>query len=664
MKSLRLVMVIVLAFAACLGIRRLAGVGAAGDWIYVAPSDTCEEKECPRAAAPSLLASARSLLQEIKVPEFWHEPASLDVAGPEIMVTVHHTPFRLEVSGPAALEQLDDHRIRLKSQSGHVSIRLAPDEAIYGLTARIVADRTRSETSVEPVGGLDRRGEEVSMWVLPSEAVYAPFYVSSAGYGLLVEGTWPGIFDIGKSDKEKLQLRWETDTGGLSAVFIDGPTYTEVLDRYTATTGRPILPPKWSFLPWKWRDEHRAGIFAELDGLRVNADVAEDISQYDKLDLPVGVYLLDRPWSEGTYGYGNLTWDKNRFPNGDAMVKKLQERGWHVLVWGGPWALGYDDREFGPEARAKGFVKGDRNIDYTNPDAVAWQKEKLEAFMRRSGINGWKLDRGDEFTPSSRADRYADGRSGREVHNDYPRMYVKTFYDVSRSVLGDDFLIKARPAYTGTTAWSIVYGGDFQGNGNGLRSAIIGMQRTAFMGYPVWGSDTGGYFGFTDRRVFARWLEFSAFCPLMEIGGDGPHEPWAMPGTPEYDEEMIAIYRRYTWLHTRLVDYTYALARRAHETGDPIVHPLVFDFPNDPNVKNLWDEYLYGPSLLVAPMWEPGKTEREVYLPEGEWWDLWDTSKKYQGPITITADAPLDHIPVYVRAKEAERLPRGLVDGL
>jgi len=618
-------------------------------------------------------ADFQNFRQRIHKPAFF-DPPSLDFpAGPQIALDVRSAPFALDVAGDAQIERLDAHRIRLRSHSGNLAIRLAPGEAIYGLTARIVAERGPSETKVQAVGGLDRRGERVEMWVIPSEAVYAPFYVSSRGYGMWIEGSHPGSFDIGKTESDVLRTNWSVGAEGLSAVFVEGPGYAEILERYTAMTGRPILPPRWVFLPWKWRDEVASGRHTPLDRIKINAEVADDISQYAALGLPVGVYLIDRPWAAGNYGYGNLDWDPERFPNGDAMVRLLHARGWRVIVWGSPWALGHHDWEHGSEARARGYLIGDRNIDYTNPEAAAWQRAKLEAFMRRTAIDGWKLDRGDEYNPSHADDIYHDGRNGLVVHNDYPRMYVKNFYDAARAVRGDDFVLKARPAYTGTTQWSIVYGGDIPGavgllrkrhTDKGLRSAIIGMQRTAFMGYPVWGSDTGGYEGFRERELFARWLAFSAFCPLMEIGGSGSHEPWAMPGEPRYDREMIAIYRRYTRLHARLADYTFELAERAHATGNPIVHPLVFDWPDDLAVRDLWDEYMYGPSLLVAPVWEHGRREREVYLPAGEWIDLWNPGRPLRGPVRVKVPAPLDRIPVYVKADAAHLLPEGLVEGL
>lgn len=603
-----------------------------------------------------------------------HSPPAYDNLGEETPVSISAAPFAVDAPG-ATIEEAGPGVLRLRSSSGHLAIGLEPGEAIYGLTERIVDDKAKSESHPAEVGGLDRRGEVVTMWVVPTISGYAPFYISSRGYGLLVEGTWPGQLDIGASDPDVLHLKWHTGEEGLSCLVIQGPSYTTILDRYTKIAGRPVLPPEWVFSPLKWRNQVGRHDFAMLDGVKINAEVADDILMYEELGFPKGMYMIDRPWAKGMMGYGNYDWDPKRFPNGDEMVKVLHERGWRVIVWGAPWAIGHRSFEFGPEARSKGYVIGSRCIDYTNPAAFKWHVDKIAGFVGRSGIDGWKLDRSEEYNPSRPGDIYYDGRTGVEVHNDYPRMYIRAYYEGTGAAKGDDFVLIPRASYTGSQKHSIVWGGDTRGSVKddldrlrhtdlGLRSVIISLQRMAFMGYPVWGSDTGGYIPFSHRDVFARWLEFSCFCPLMEIGGDGPHEPWNMPTEPKYDEEMIDIYRRYTWLHVRLQDYTYDLARRAHETGDPIVHPLVFDWPGDPAVKDMWDEYMYGPALLVAPVWRTGDRSRQVYLPKGEWTSLWDPAEKYSGPTTINVDAPLDSIPVFVLDEKAGMLPDGLTEGL
>ncbi len=139
----------------------------------------------------------------------------------------------------------------------------------------------------------------------------------------------------------------------------------------------------------------------------------------------------------------------------------------------------------------------------------------------------------------------------------------------------------------------------------------------------------------------------------MEIGGKGSHAPWNMPTEPAYDAEMIAIYRRYVQLHHDLIPYTMRHAAEAARSGLPIARPLVFAWPDDANVRDRWDEYLYGDDLLVAPLWQNGARARDVYLPAGDWEDFWDRSRTFTGPLTITVDAPLDVIPVFVRAGAA-----------
>ena len=182
----------------------------------------------------------------------------------------------------------------------------------------------------------------------------------------------------------------------------------------------------------------------------------------------------------------------------------------------------------------------------------------------------------------------------------------------------------------------------------GLRAAIIAQERAAFLGYPIWGSDTGGYYQFKDREVFARWIEFSAFSGIMEIGGKGTHAPWAMPTTPAYDQELIDIYVRYTQLRHALQPYIVAAAADA-ATGLPIVRPMPFVDRTDRRLRDLWDEYLFGPDLLVAPVWHVGDRSRKVVFPRGKWRSYWDANETWTGPRTVTVDVPLDTIPVYVR---------------
>jgi len=297
-------------------------------------------------------------------------------------------------------------------------------------------------------------------------------------------------------------------------------------------------------------------------------------------------------------------------------------------------------------------------MDSTNVAAQAWWRDAVAAFLSAYGIQGIKLDRGEEHIPSESSDVYADGRTGREVRNDYPTLQARIHHDALAAAHPDgDFVLLSRPAYTGTARWAIFWGGDIPGSETfglgpgtdlGLRSAIISQQRAAFLGVPIWGSDTGGYYQFKDREVFARWIEFSAFSCIMEIGGTGTHAPWAMPTAPAYDQELIDIYRRYTELRVTLQPYIVAAAAEA-ASGLPIVRPMVFLDRDDRTLGDLWEQYLFGPDVMVAPVWKIGERTRPVYFPKGTWRSYWDRTEVHRGRGTATIHAPLDTIPVFVR---------------
>ena len=548
-------------------------------------------------------------------------------------------------------------------------LALAPAEAIWGLTERIVdgwqlpfgPDAAPIDLVPRELGGLDRRGETVAMWVRPTVAAYAPLYTSSRGYGLLVDGTWPGTFDLGARESDVLSLRFESGAPPLLRfyLFLGGPR--EVVDAYTALTGRPRRPPDWALGHWIWHDEHSIAPAVEAYGVPMNTEVAEDLHWHETLGLPAGVYLFDRPWEPGKFGFGALPlrFDPERFPNAKDMLAALAAHGWHTMVWSALFAV--DGSDLGRVARERSLLApgSHKVVDVTNPAARAAWTDAHVAFLRESGVHGIKLDRGEEDVPSRAEDRWADGRSGRELRNAVPVLQLGLYADILEKAWGDDFVLVARASYTGGQRHGGVWAGDlpgshFGGRGPGtdlgLRAALIGMLRCGFLGLPFWGSDVGGYYPFTDREVFARWLELGAFSPLFEIGGGGSRWPWAMPGEPHRDEELIAIYRDAIRLREALRPYLAKAADRAAATGLPVARAVVFDQPDDPSWWNVWDEYLLGDALLVAPVWRTGKRAREVKFPPGVWEDYWDRTRRHTGPVTAHVEAPLARIPVFVRA--------------
>src|SRR4029453_5827897 len=257
-------------------------------------------------------------------------------------------------------------------------LRSPSAERIYGLPERLrdspplapgLVDQTLDDTRPPEVGSLDRRGETVEMRILPTFSLYAPFYQSSAGYGLAGSGTTFGLFDVAKSDPETVAFRFETASHPaerrLTFHLFAGPDYATILDEYTNVVGRPLVPPDWAFLHWRWRGELRVSAPAMLDGVAVNADLADDVHMYDTLGIPAGVYLFDPPVLVGPYGFDRWEWDTTRMPNPEGMLAALARRGYHTMIWSAAWACGGDAGDQGSEAQALGYLapRGGRTLE-------------------------------------------------------------------------------------------------------------------------------------------------------------------------------------------------------------------------------------------------------------------------------------------------------------
>jgi len=378
-----------------------------------------------------------------------------------------------------------------------LDMQLTDGEAIYGGMERIHWWHGMSEGNPQPIGSLDRRGQIHPMILQGTISVIAPFYHSSRGFGLYTDTTFYGFFDLGWSVHERLRFFFQT-TGErapcMTTYLFYGPSHDKILDEYTALTGRPFIPPRWAFKHLRWRDTH-AVVEGELDGHIVNGQVAEDVTMYEALGFPAGNYMVDRPWSPGEQGFAEFTFDPVRLPNADCMLRSLFDRGYRFCLWGGPWAIGFDPGQNGWEAREHGYFAPhqEKHIDFSNPAAFAWFKEKIRDFCIAHNVRGWKLDRGDEDQPSFWWDTYRDGRSGAEMRNAYPLLFQKCYHEAMREAWGDDFFINFRTGWAGSQRYGVVWGGDTRGNvvgastDLGLRSVLLSQLHCAFMGFPIWG---------------------------------------------------------------------------------------------------------------------------------------------------------------------------------
>ncbi|HEV8367431.1 MAG TPA: TIM-barrel domain-containing protein [Pyrinomonadaceae bacterium] len=538
-----------------------------------------------------------------------------------------------------------------------LAIESQPDEYYTGLMERVVDGPQAKSWASGIQEAMNLRGQKVDMIVKPTTSIYAPYYLSSRGYAVFVKGNWPGYFEFAVTDPKRVEIEFEGPS--LDLKLYTAATPAELVRAHALDAGPPFMPPKWMYLPWRWRDEHtqRATYY---DGTQVaapfNSEIMEDVLMMKAFGIPNGVYWIDRPWGPGKpWGYDDFEIDEGRLPNFAAMVKWLDGQQTKTVLWIAPFFQG----KMLQEALAKGYnlagqvrpITGNNYpmVDLSNPAAKQYWQDGV-AKLLKLGVAGFKLDRGEEDIPESGPFKLFDGRTIRENRNAYVAMYVRAVYEVAKKYRGDDFFLMPRGAYTGSSPYSVFWGGDIGGTQEGLRASIIAVQRSAVMGYPNWGSDICGYNQqLLEQEVCGRWLAFGALNPIMEVGPTRNVAFWNLPREPNYDAQLIAIWRLYARLHTRLIEYNYRHGQEAVNTGMPIVRPLFLVDPHAGAAWTNWWTYQYGRDLVVSPIWEKGKRTQDVYLPVGSSWrDAW-TSKIYRGGRTITVTADTHQLPLFVR---------------
>lgn len=513
---------------------------------------------------------------------------------------------------------------------------LRPHEQLWGLGERFTGPGLRGRRSahfIDEPGGSNT-----------TDRVYksVPFFVSSRGYGLFVHHGEEAVFDLGATSTQSGSVF--VDAGELDLFVLLG-TPKEILGRYTALTGRAPVPPEWSFGIWLSKC-----MYESRDEVEANVRTARELGiRVDVIGLDPW-WLADRPGEP--IDFCHFRWNERDFGPLDDFVAWLRSEGLRLCLWVNPNVL-EGSEAYRPERLVSG---GDVReacwpvrafVDFTGAGGDWWVEE-----MRRllaAGVDAFKLDYG-ELVPVE--GRFADGRTGREVHNLYGLLA-----SITAARAGAPFAW-TRSGTAGSQRYPVHWPGDTQATWNGMAGQLRGGLALAWSGFAFWANDIGGFFRrdewassvpedestllLPEPELFIRWTQYGMLCSHCRFHGMVGREPW------RFGDEAVQVTKQFIELRTRLLPYLLRCAHEAAETGVPVLRPVAMEFPDDPGAVHVDTEYLLGPDLLVAPVLEPGGRVT-VYVPPGGWVDHF-TGERFEGPRWVRHEGmPLDRLPLLVR---------------
>jgi alpha-D-xyloside xylohydrolase len=486
----------------------------------------------------------------------------------------------------------------------HEQLNLGVGEYVYGLGERFTP--------------FIKNGQVVDIWNedggTASEQSYKniPFYLTNRGYGVFVNHPEKVSFEVGSEKVERVQFSVPGES--LDYFVIYGPTPRQVLERYTALTGRPALPPAWSFGLWlstsfttNYDEETVTGFIRDMAACKI----------------PLHVFHFDCFWMR-EFNWCDFVWDKRVFPDPAGMLKRLKEQyGLHICVWINPYiaqrSVLFDEgmergyllkRPDGSVWQWDMWQAGMGIVDFTNPDACNWFAEKLNVLMDM-GVDAFKTDFGERI-PTDVV--WFDGSDPHKMHNYYTQLYNKTVFDAIKAKRGEgDAVVFARSATTGGQQFPVHWGGDCTATFESMAESLRGGLSLHLSGFGFWSHDIGGFEQTASADVYKRWAAFGLLSSHSRLHGSSSYRvPWV------YDEEAVDVLAKFTRMKASLMPYIYQTAVQAHQFGIPTLRAMMLAFPGDPACETLDRQYMLGDSLLVAPVFrEDGIVD--YYLPPGKW---------------------------------------------
>ena len=481
------------------------------------------------------------------------------------------------------------------------------DEYVYGLGERFTP--------------FVKNGQVVEMWNedggTASEIAYKniPFYVTNKGYGILVDNEGDVAYEIASEKVERIQFSVEGER--LDYYVISGKTPMGTVEKYTDLTGKPALPPAWSFGLWL------------TTSFTTNYDEATTSSFIQGMadrQIPLHVFHFDCYWMDA-YEWCNFEWDPATFPDPKGMLKRYHDRGLHICVWINPYigqksCLFKEGKENGYLVKKKDgsvwqtdlWQPGMALVDFTNPDAVAWYQGKLKTLLDM-GVDCFKTDFGERIPVKDIM--YFDHSDPVKMHNYYTYLYNQAVFELLERERGTgEAVLFARSATVGGQQFPAHWGGDCSASYVSMAETLRGGLSLSLGGFGFWSHDISGFESTAPADIYKRWCQFGLLSSHSRLHGSSSYRvPWL------FDDEACEILKEFVNLKCRLMPYLYGQAVRSHTEGRPVLRPMVLDFPQDRACDTLDRQYMFGDSLLVAPIFKENG-EVQYYLPEGTWYNL------------------------------------------
>lgn len=512
-------------------------------------------------------------------------------------------------------------------------LSLKPEESIYGLGERFTA--------------FAKNGQTVNTWNedggTASDLAYksVPFYLSNQGYGIFVNHTGNVSFEVAS---EKVgYVGFSVPGESLEYTFLYGPDLHQVLESYTGLTGRPALPPAWSFGLWL-----STSFTTDYD----EGTTSSFIQGMEDRNIPLSVFHFDCFWMR-EFRWCDFEWDDRVFPDTAGMLKRYKDRGLKICVWMNPYIA--QNTALFHEAAGKGYLleredgkgiwqtdnwqAGMGLVDFTNPEACDWFQQQLKK-LTDMGVDCFKTDFGERIPVNV---KYYNGSNPVSMHNYYTFLYNKCVFEFLAREKGEgEAVLFARSATAGSQQFPVHWGGDCMASYSSMAETLRGGLSFAMSGFSFWSHDISGFESTATPDLYKRWVAFGLLSTHSRLHGSGSYRvPWL------FDEEANDVVRHFTNLKCSLMPYIYDKAVAAHEKGIPVMRPMVLEFTKDPAVRYLDMQYMLGDSLLVAPVFSEDGTVR-YYLPEGSWTDYF-TGEIKEGGRWFEGHYDYFSLPLYVR---------------